>query len=55
MKKTEHPEWATKYRTKGTELRLFGDKYYLYEYKTVYDRIKKKPRKISGKMIGRIT
>ena len=53
--KTPHPEWATKYRTKGTELRLFGNKYYLYGYKTIYDRIKKKPKKISGKMIGRIT
>lgn len=53
--KTKHPEWATKFRTKGTELRLFGNKYYLYEYKTVYDSVKKKPKKISGKMIGRIT
>lgn len=50
-----HPEWATKFRTPGTELRFIKGKYYLYEYKTVYDAEKKRPKKISGKLIGRIT
>jgi hypothetical protein len=53
--KSPHPNWATKFRTPGTELRLIGGNYYLYEYKTIYDKEKKKPRKISGKLIGSIT
>ena len=54
-KPSPHPEWATKHRTKGTELRHINGKYYLYAYKTVYDKEKKKPRKISGGLIGAIT
>ena len=50
-----HPQWATRHRGKGNELRLMNGKYYLYEYKTVYDQVKKKPRKISGALLGSIT
>jgi hypothetical protein len=50
-----HPQWAIKHRDKGKELRLINGKYYLYEYKTVYDKQKKKPKKISGGLIGSIT
>jgi hypothetical protein len=52
---TDHPAWATRYRDKGMELRLINGKYYLYEYKTVYDKEKKRPKKISGGLIGSIT
>jgi len=55
MNQSKHPHWALKYRTPGTELRLIRGHYYLYEYKTVYDAQKKKPKKISGKVIGHIT
>lgn len=51
----KHPEWATIHKKPGTELRLIRGKYYLYEYKTVYDKERKRPRKISGKLLGRIT
>jgi hypothetical protein len=50
-----HPDWALAHKTKGTELRHIKGKYYLYEYKTVYDKHNKRPRKISGKLIGSIT
>jgi transposase len=53
-KRADHPQWATKFRTSGTELRLIRGKYYLYAYKTVYDPIKKCPKKISGTILGRI-
>ena len=49
--KSPHPLWATKQRTPGTELRLIRGNYYLYEYKTIYDKERKKPRKITGKLI----
>lgn len=50
-----YPDWALKHRTPGTELRHIGGKFYLYEYKTVYDASRKKPKKVSGKLLGRIT
>ena len=50
-----HPQWALKHRKEGTELRLINDKYYLYAYKTVYDKANKKPKKVTGKVLGSIT
>jgi hypothetical protein len=50
-KGTGHPAWATRHRDKGMELRLINGKYYLYEYKTIYDKEKKRPKKISGGLI----
>ncbi len=54
-KLADHPDWATKFRRPGAELRLINGKYYLYEFKTVYDPARKRARKISGKILGRIT
>ena len=54
MEKSKHPEWAIKYRLPGTELRLMNGNYYLYEYKTIYDSVSKKPKKVTGKYLGRI-
>ena len=50
-----HPEWALAHKRQGTELRCINSKYYLYEYKTVYDPIRKKAKKITGKLLGSIT
>lgn len=55
MKATNHPQWALDQKKPGTELRLIRGKYYLYEYKTVYDQSRKGPRKISGKLLGSVT
>lgn len=55
MKTPNHPQWALDQKKPGTELRLIRGNYYLYEYKTVYDKEKKGPKKISGKILGRIT
>ena len=55
MKTTNHPQWALDQKKPGTELRLIRGKYYLYEYKTVYDQSRKGPKKISGKLLGSIT
>ena len=55
MTTEKHPHWATIHKRPGTELRLIRGKYYLYEYRTVYDKENKRPKKISGKLLGRIT
>lgn len=55
MKTPKHPDWALAHKKPGTELRLIRGHYYLYAYKTVYDKEKKGPRKISGKLLGSIT
>lgn len=50
-----HPDWALKFKEKNTELRLIRGKYYLYKISSVWDKEKKRARKITGEMIGRIT
>lgn len=52
---TTHPEWALAFKRPGTELRHIRGKYYIYEYKTVYDNTRKRPKKISGKLLGSVT
>ena len=52
---TKHPYWALAHKRPGTELRLIKGRYYLYEYKTIYDKDKKKPKKVSGQLLGSIT
>lgn len=56
MKTTSpHPDWALAHRKPGTELRLIKGRYYLYGYKTVYDPVKKRPKKISGPLLGSVS
>jgi transposase len=55
MATSKHPQWAIVHRKPGTELRCIKGKYYLYAYTVVYDREKKGPRKITGKLLGSIT
>lgn len=50
------PDWAVKHRRPGTELRRATDTLYkLYECSSVYDKEKKRARKITGKYLGSIT
>ena len=51
----EIPEWALKYRRRGVEIRDFGGRYYAYNVRSVYDREKKRARKITGEYIGVVT
>lgn len=52
---TPKPEWATKHRKKGTELRCIGGNYYLYGASSKWDPEKKRSVKISGPLLGSIT
>jgi transposase len=50
-----HPDWALKFKAKGTELRNIGGRYYLYRISSKYDKERKVTRKITHEMIGTIT
>ena len=50
-----HPEWATKHKRKGTELRHINGKYYLYEVSSKWNPTLKRSQKITGKLLGKIT
>jgi len=50
-----YPDWVERYREAGKEIKKIRNAYYLYERKTVWDKEKKQPRKISGAYLGRIT
>ena len=49
-----HPNWATQYRKPSTELRLIG-KYYFYAVSSKYDIVLKRAKKISARLLGKIT
>lgn len=51
----KHPEWATKYRKRGTELRCINGRYYLYSVSSQWNPQKKRAQKKTGKIIGSIT
>jgi hypothetical protein len=50
-----HPEWALKHKTKGTELRNIGGRFYLYRVSSKWNKERKVTQKITHEMIGRIT
>jgi len=54
-KTSPHPDWALAHKRKGTELRLIRGNYYLYEVTSKWCPEKKRPVKITGKILGKIT
>lgn len=50
-----HPAWALKHKKKGTELRNIRGHYYLYEVTSKWDPALKRSKKITGRMLGKIT
>lgn len=51
----DYPDWVLKQKTKGTEIRNIGSNYYLYKIRSEWDKVKKRPKKITGDYLGRIT
>ena len=51
----EHPEWALKFKTKNTELRLIRGRYYLYNITSTWDPEKKRTKKVTLGSVGTIT
>lgn len=50
-----HPEWALKFKEKGTSIRCIRGKYYLYKVTSKRDPVTKKPKTITLGQIGVIT
>ena len=50
-----HPDWALKYKRKGTELRFINNTYYLYEITSKWNPEKKRAQKITGNLLGKVT
>lgn len=50
-----YPEWVLAHRKPGTELRFINNTYYLYQVSSFYDPTKKKGRKKTGALLGKIT
>lgn len=55
MTQSQYPEWVLAHKKPGTELRLIRGKYYVYACSSKYDKDIKRPRKITGPYLGRIT
>ncbi len=51
----KHPEWVTKHKRKGTEIRFINGHYYMYEVSSKWDKTLKRSKKITGKILGKIT
>jgi hypothetical protein len=48
------PDWARAYERPGTEVREISGNYYLYEVKGKWDKVKKRPKKVTGAYLGAV-
>jgi transposase len=55
MKKSPHPHWALEHKRPGSELRRINGRYYLYEVSSKWDPEKKRAKKVTGKLLGKIS
>lgn len=53
--KHNYPNWVISHRKPGTELRHINGHYYLYAVSSYYDPVRKKGRKKTGVLLGKIT
>lgn len=52
---TSYPDWVLKHKTKGTEIRKIGERYYLYKITSRWSKEKKRPVKVTLGFLGTIT
>ncbi|MGC8725600.1 MAG: hypothetical protein ACP5RS_03380 [Thermoplasmata archaeon] len=50
-----YPEWVLKHRTKGTQVRMIGNGYYLYKVHSIWNKEKKSVQLKTDKYLGKIT
>jgi len=49
------PSWAIKYKKKGIEIREINGNYYAYKYTSIWDKEKKRPKRITQEYLGTVT
>ena len=49
------PDWVEKQKRQGCEIKKIKDYYYMYERKSIWDPIRKKPKKVTGTYLGKVT
>jgi transposase len=54
QKTSNYPDWVNRHKKPGTEIRKFGNRYYVYQVKGFYDKERKKSRKKTGEYLGTI-
>lgn len=55
MKLKDMPDWVLRQKPKGTQIIVKKDGYYLYKIRSEWDPLKKRPKKITEKYLGKIT
>jgi len=50
-----YPDWVLNHRSPGTNISFIRGKYYLYSVSSVWDKEKRRAKKITGQYLGRIT
>ncbi|MGC9192350.1 MAG: hypothetical protein ACP5FQ_00360, partial [Thermoplasmata archaeon] len=50
-----YPDWVLKFKTKGSQIRVKNNNYYLYKVHSVWNKEKKRAQLITDKYIGKIT
>ena len=50
-----YPDWVQRHKTPGTNISCIRGKYYLYAVSSVWDKEKKRARKVTDEYLGRIT
>lgn len=50
-----YPDWVLAQKRSGTAIHHIKGHYYLYEVRSVWDSEKKRPKRVTGKSLGRIT
>lgn len=51
----ELPGWVRKYKTKGVEIRVSGERYYAYKMSSRWNKDKKRADKVTGEYLGVVT
>ena len=49
------PSWVEKYKKKGVEIKRIKQQYYAYSRHSVWDSVRKKPKTITDKYLGKVT
>ena len=49
------PDWVRRWKSKGIEIRDFGNRYYAYRVSSRWDKNKKRAVKVTGEYLGVVT